>query len=363
MPEQDRITYLLVQYANDRCTRAELQELMQLANSEQLDTAMEVVWEQSSTEADIIDREALYRRIAPPRKRYTWWAAAAAVLLIATVAGSLLLRTSTSIPPVVATIQPGYHQATLTLGDGRTVTLDSNGVQQLSEGNTAIQQQGGLLQYTAKAGAGENVYNTLATPRGGQFSITLPDGSRVWLNAASSLTYPIAFGNTRKVTVTGEAYFEIAADAQRPFTVAVAGKQDIQVLGTSFNVNAYTDEPAITTTLLQGAVRVTGAGQNVQLQPGEQVLQQQQLTVKQVNTAQAIAWKNGLFNFEDADVKGVLRQLERWYDITVEYRGTMPEREFSGKLQRSLTLQQVLEGLSEMGVHFAIEGRKLIVTP
>lgn len=370
--QQNRIQYLLQSYANDRCTRAELHELMQhirqLEGDAQLHEGLTAIWQQTVDDGHLraTDRERIYAAIAPSsrRLRSLWWMAAAAVLAAA-VFGITQLRQQQQPPALqlAQVIGPGTNKAMLTLADGSTVTLDSNGNQQLQQGNTAISQHGGQLQYHAGANPGNASFNTLSTPRGGQFRLTLPDGSRVWLNAASSLTYPTAFaGSERKVEVLGEAYFEIAANAQQPFIVKVRGKQEIKVLGTSFNINAYADEPYISTTLTQGAILVN----NTKLAPGQQAQSSPANLLKivdHVNTEQVTAWKNGLFNFSDANLYTVMRQLERWYDITVEFKGELPDKEFRGKMQRSLTLQQVLEGLGEMGVHFTLKGRILTVTP
>lgn len=301
--------------------------------------------------------------------RRLWWAAAVVVLLIATGA---YLWTRSSMLPTTQTAQvndaaPGTSKATLTLSDGTVMTLDSAGNRVLRQGGSSIRQQGGQLIYDAAAETKSLSYNILTTPRGGQFRITLPDGTRAWLNAASSIRYPAAFaGKERAVAVTGEAYFEVVKDAERPFRVRVGGKTTIEVLGTSFNINAYTDEPATTTTLIEGSVLVKAGNRAVKLEPGQgaRVMNNMEISIApHVNLAAATAWKNGLFNFYGKDLPTVMKQLSRWYDVDIVYAGNVPQRKFWGEIQRSLRLSEVLEVLKESNVHFKIEGRTLTVMP
>jgi ferric-dicitrate binding protein FerR (iron transport regulator) len=222
--------------------------------------------------------------------------------------------------------------------------------------------------YNAGNGDALVSYNTLRTPRGGQFRLTLPDGTGVWLNAASSITYPTAFnGAARNVTVTGEVYFEVAQIPNKPFMVKVNDHTAIQVLGTQFNISAYADEATVNTTLLQGSIKVTAGSNALVLQPGQQA----QTTdggalqvLDHADTDQAIAWKNGSFNFNGKGLPEVMRQLSRWYDIEVVFSGKVPVRKFGGEIQRSLPLSEVLEILQQMDVKFKIKDEKtLIVLP
>ncbi|UYQ91229.1 FecR domain-containing protein [Chitinophaga horti] len=310
--------------------------------------------------------------IALPGKRRLWpyWSAAAAILLLAGVA-LYKFRPAPERPAVVQTsvvdVQPGGTRATLTLADGSVVTLDSTGNRVLQQGATAIHQQGGRLSYNSKAGETEVHYNVLRTPRGGQFQLRLPDGTAVWLNAASSIRFPTTFtGNERLVEVSGEVYLEVAQMAARPFRVKVNEQVSVQVLGTRFNLNAYADEGSINTTLLQGAVRVTKDGEAAVLQPGQQARVAEKISiVQQPDIDQVMAWKNGLFNFHNVELKEVMRQLSRWYDIEVVYQGNVPSREFWGKMGRNLTLAEALKGLEGTGINFRIEenGKKLVVLP
>ena len=197
-------------------------------------------------------------------------------------------------------------------------------------------------------------YNKMSTPRGGQYQLTLPDGSVIWLNAESSITYPTVFsGNERKVSITGEVYFEVVKDKSKPFKV-IAGDQQIEVLGTHFNINAYKDEDHVKTSLLEGSVKVN---QQI-LKPGEAF---QNGKVNATNVAQDIAWKNGIFNFNNQSLAQVMRQLARWYNLEVVYPEGVPRKEYGGEMGRNLTLSQVLKGLENSGIYFELEGRKLLV--
>jgi ferric-dicitrate binding protein FerR (iron transport regulator) len=248
------------------------------------------------------------------------------------------------------------------------------------QGNTkVIKLAGGQLAYQGKGPgvAASPVYNTISTPRGGQYQIMLPDGSKVWLDAGSSLRFPTSFtGSTREVQLTGEAYFEVSHDPHQPFAVAVfsgePGKgrplQQVEVLGTSFNVMAYPEEALLKTTLLEGAVQVGDAvTRSVRMKPGDQVLQQrvQGTALRVVDDADvdaAVAWKNGYFDFNKADIETIMRQLARWYDVEVSFRGNgSRDKQFFGGIQRNLPLSAIFRILEKSGVVFSIDGKKVIV--
>ena len=272
-------------------------------------------------------------------------------------------------------ILPGGDKAILTLANGSQIILDSaaNGVV-AQQGKTEVMKlANGQLVYKG-AGDQENdvLYNTMATPRGGQYRLVLPDGSRVWLNAVSSIRFPTAFtGNERKVEITGEAYFEIVKDEFRPFRVLVkpvSGNDDMEVtvLGTHFNVNAYQDEPAIKTTLLEGSVKVTNGTNHTVIKPGQQTQLNINGVIKVIqdaDVAEVVAWKDGRFEFNDTDLKTIMRQVMRWYDVDVEYQNNMPERYFTANISRNKTLSGVLTILKLSDVGFKLEGKKLSVTP
>ncbi len=264
-------------------------------------------------------------------------------------------------------VNPGGNKAKLILSDGSEVLLDSAQDGLVSrQGNTAVLKlQDGQLAYNTNGGANELLYNTVSTPKGGQYQMTLSDGSKVWMNAASSIRFPVAFSeNERRVELTGEAYFEIAKDAKKPFRINVAGKQEVEVLGTHFNINAYYDESEILTTLLEGKVKVTGPGKTLTLAPGQQArleLNGNTTVISHVDLGEVVAWKGGYFHFERADLKTILRQFSRWYDVEVVYEGEIMSRHFFAIINRNSTLSEVLKALQANGVKFRIEGRKLIV--
>lgn len=300
---------------------------------------------------------------------------AAAVLLIVAGAGTMWLlhqrsqsATSTDKPVAInTTIAPGGNHATLKLSDGTLISLDSANVGAIAQQeNVAISKSAsGTVEYNVKGSGAATAMNTLSTPKGGQYKLVLPDGSKVWLNAASSITFPARFSSQdRKVSITGEAYFEITNDATRPFFVK-AKETEVKVLGTSFNINAYDDEPVLATTLIAGAVMVNNKMHSQKLQPGQQTQTKgEELSlIKNTDVDAVIAWKEGFFNFQDMHLQAVMRQLERWYDIEVAYEGSVHNIAFYGKLSKDLTLQETLDGMAKTGLHFRLEGRRLIVTP
>jgi ferric-dicitrate binding protein FerR (iron transport regulator) len=321
---------------------------------------------------ELYEKIGISRQATPVYRR--WWMAAAAVLLLS--AGSYLWRMNRSSQPVAQSkapaahidVAPGKQGAILTLADGRTVVLDSmgNGVIATQNGSKVLLKNGQLAYHKEGTATTEAAYNTVTTPKGRQFQVALPDGTRVWLNAASSLRYPTLFtGKERKVEITGEAYFEVAANPAMPFRVKVNKTTDIEVLGTQFNINSYTDEANMNATLLEGSVQVVRDGEKALLHPGQQAQVSGQIKiVSNVNVEKVVAWKNGVFDFQDANLEEVMRQLERWYDIDVIYKKGIPKLEFIGKMGRDLSLSAVLNGLQMSKVHFRLEeGRRLIVLP
>lgn len=304
------------------------------------------------------------------------WVAASIILLI----GVTILLVVSSDQPVDRSktasvgIAPGKNGAMLTLADGSQVSLDSiqNGVVALQGGATA-KVVNGILQY--EGSGSEVVYNTMSTPKGRQFQVTLPDGTQVWLNAASSIRYPTVFtGHDRRVEVTGEAYFEVAKNTKMPFRLRINNKAAVEVLGTHFNVNAYENEESINTTLIEGSIAVALSSDKPQqqtrpviLKPGQQAqLQVGQKTLKILNNAdidKVMAWRNGLFIFEGATLEEIMKQLERWYDIEVVYEKGIPKLELAGKITRDVSLHELLTGLKDLGMNYKLEGRRLIVMP
>lgn len=316
--------------------------------------------------------------IANRRIRRLQWSLAAAVCLLCASAIALLWvtkqakqkpETAIAHQPVPHDALPGSDKAILTMANGKTIELDNTKESTVQEGSLQVVNKGGQLNYEGTSR--EVAYHTLSTPRGGQFKLLLPDGTAVWLNAASSITYPTAFtGNNRTVTITGELYFEVAKDKTKPFIVKANG-MEATVLGTHFNINAYDDEPTKQTTLLEGSVKVVnrqsaiGNAPFVVLTPGRQAVltADSRLTTADANIEEVMAWKNGAFQFNRTSLQIVMRQLSRWYDVDIVYEKDVPNITFEGDMKRNLNLSQVLEGLGKMGVHFKIEGKKLIVTP
>jgi hypothetical protein len=262
-------------------------------------------------------------------------------------------------------IAPGTNKAILILANGDEVTLDSAGNQVINQGQTLVRQKNGQLEYAVQGNSDAVVYNTLTVPRGGQFNIVLPDGSHVWLNAASSMRYPTAFnGDRREVELQGQGYFEVAPNARQPFYVKV-NDLEVQVLGTRFDVMAYADEKSINTTLLEGLVNVKNGTSQQRLKPGQQAIVDPatgNMVVRPADVDQVIAWKTGFFEFDNASLGDILRQLARWYDIDISYNQTGNERLFGGRISRGLPLSDILHMLEANGPTFLLSGRKLTVT-
>ena len=271
-------------------------------------------------------------------------------------------------PALKTDVPPGGNKAVLTLADGSTITLDDakNGAL-AQQGTTKVLKLDGKLSYdAAKRSTDQVYYNTIATPRGGQYEIVLADGTKVWLDAASSLRFPTAFaGGQRVVEITGEAYFEVAKNADMPFIVKVRNSE-VQVLGTHFNIMAYKEEATIKTTLLEGSVRFVNEGSSSLLTPGQQSSLDRNGKLRidnDIDLVEVMAWKNGFFRFEGSDIETVMRQLSRWYDVDVVYRNKGSVDLFHAEIPRNTNLSDALKALQLTGkVHFEIEGREIIVT-
>lgn len=294
---------------------------------------------------------------------------AASVILVIGLGTHFIFQKNTRCPKMVASKvthdkKPGKTGAILTLSNGSKIVLDSVGNGLLAnQSNTTVSKKNGGLVYNAGTDA-QVVYNTMTTPRARQYNLELSDGTKVWLNASSSITFPTSFAaNERKVAITGEVYFEVAKDKTKPFRVLVNDMQ-VNVLGTHFNVNAYEDEGTVNTTLLEGSVLITEKSKKVLLKPGQQAQKQKSGVIAvndDVNMDEVMGWKNGLFYFENASLQMVLRQLSRWYDVDVVYEKGVPSRAFEGEIQRDLNLSQVLRILEKNKVHFKIDGKILRV--
>lgn len=334
-------------------------------------------WQQA-----FIEMQKAYQSQQPPagvkqltRSRY--WMAAAAVMLLA-IGAALTIIVSSDRPssqPVVSTVQPpvdiapGKNGAILTLADGSDVLLDSvaSGTVIALQGGATAKVVNGALVYE---GVGDHMtYNTMTTPKGRQFQLTLPDGSKVWLNASSSIRYPTSFKDDgRQVTITGEAYFEVAKNERSPFLINVNEQMNIRVLGTHFNVAAYENEPGIYTTLLEGRIQVLKANAVI-LKPGQQArllnndASGKVQVLEKVNVGNVVAWKDGYFNFQGLTYEEVMRQLERWYNIQVVIGKDVPQRSLGGEMTKDVPLNGVLDYFTDLGVHYRLEGRKLTILP
>ncbi|MCD2423679.1 FecR domain-containing protein [Niabella pedocola] len=255
--------------------------------------------------------------------------------------------------PVITDVLPGGNKATLTLDDGSTIVLDEMKKDSLvQQGSMQVSKSAdGLLIYSVAAhpaSAEAVVYNTVTTPRGGQYRVALPDGTRVWLNAASSIRFPTRFiQDQRNVSIAGEVYFEVAHKPTQPFVVTT-GTTTVQVLGTHFNIKAYPDEGIMKTTLAEGSVKIVHAGKTAVLKPSEQLQAGGALfkVVPHVDVDAELAWKNGMFYFKNDDIEAVMKQVQRWYNIDVQYNGAIPAKQFTGTIPRSVTLSELMEMLS-----------------
>jgi transmembrane sensor len=352
----------------------------------------QIVWEkiQSGSAMDGARLAGMVDSIVVPMPRKGLrgiWRAGVAAAVIVVVAGAAywgLMRGPTEAikPPVTATVArevlPGGDRAVLTLGDGTQINLDSSAFGRVADqGNVKISKQanGQLVYSVLNEKPNAPAFNTLSTPRAGQFSILLPDGTKVWLNNASSLRYPTNFtGASREVTLNGEGFFDVAKNPAMPFKVSVKNSgvgEDggiVKVLGTSFNVMAYPDEGSERITLLQGSIQVEGQGHKQTLKPAEQSVigsDGSVQTMRNVNVQEVTAWTKGYFHFDHTSLEGTMRQLARWYDVEVVYKGNPADQAFTGtgKIQRNLPLAVVLKALETEHIHFQLEGRKLIVTP
>lgn len=390
---RERLQYLVNRYFNGICTEEEQTELARWIDTAENDDALrelvEETWNgyqpKTAMPEEVSGRilSSLFvkeKEKAPFAGRLRFmrqWRAAAAAAILLVMAGTAYRVFRPSAEQAITAeaarrylneVPAGGNKAVLTLGDGTVITLDSaaNGLLAQQGQVQVLKMANGQLRYQGNGGQVEATStNTMRTPRGGEYRLTLPDGTRVWLNAASSITFPVAFtGQERSVQITGEVYFEVAHQKEQPFRVS-AGDMTVEVLGTHFNINAYQGESAIRTTLLEGAVKVNSGGAAAMLLPGQQARITGSGNVNvadNVDVEEVMAWKNGYFQFNDADMQSVMRQLENWYDITVTYEGgKVPERSFGGGIQRSLPLTKVLKILEENDVKFRIEGRNITV--
>ncbi|MBV7530720.1 FecR family protein [Chitinophaga sp. sic0106] len=377
---------LLQRWQQRKCSPHEALELLDYLCLPEADrlllTEIQAAFDQATPDADVSGpgdrvRQALLTHIQPPptiislrsRGKWHYLAAAAVLAAIAVPAGKYLL--SEKKPAITKAIQqedhdisPGKNKAVLTLANGEKIILDSAGNQLLaSQGGSAIRNRNGELTYDDN-GNQPPVYNTLTTAAGETYTLTLADGTKVWLNAASSIRFPSAFpGRERLVELTGEAYFEVAANANQAFRITT-GKIAIDVLGTNLNVNAYTAAATTNTTLVSGAIKVNSPSGSLLLAPGEQSqvsANGSQTKQTNVNISSITAWKEGFFQFENTPLTEVLQQFAQWYNVEIVYEEKVNNRKFFGIINRNSSLKSVLRMLNANDILFRLEGNKLIV--
>lgn len=383
-----RLNYLYERFITDTGTAEEIGEFWSLLQETEeshplRDAVYRLYEEQVPPGEDPVDWTRSLRRILDGVKnrpfrphvfpvRRSWWAVAASLVLLG--AGVCLWRqtgqpgvkTAQNTRQLIDDVRPGTTRAVLTLADGRKITLDSARSGSLAiQGKTTVAGNNGAITYDGKTT--ELLYNTLSTGRGEQSPVlTLADGTRVWLNAASSIRFPVAFaGDARTVEITGEAYFEVAPNPAKPFVVTTSSSR-IAVLGTHFDVMAYEDEPFIHTTLLAGSVQFGNAKEQKVLRPGEQGRISHatgDLSIRQIDTEQAVAWLHGQLPMKYMDVAAFMRQVSRWYDVDIVFEGKLPVLSFSGSLDKKVNLSYILSALEDNGIHCKLEGKKVTVSP
>ncbi len=405
--DKEYIFYLLNQVKLGKAKPEELSALLNLLQSKNTDEVVHIInsfhedllvnstksgydflyWENVVGGILQLDKPVKQKKLSPVVRIIKNWRVAASIFLIFIsifyFIGAPKKKSSANKPVDVsqADIFPGQHGAILTLGDGTLLVLDSakDGQIAMEEGTEVILKDGSLRY--ANEGVELGVYNTVSTPKGRQFSLVLPDGTRAWLNAESSIKYLTVFDHKeRLVKITGEVYFEVVQNARQPFKVDMDGKGQIQVLGTSFNIKAYEEEEHIYTTLLHGSIQILKEDEKKQpekltpnkpvlLQPGQQaILAKATSSVSLrngVDITKIMAWKNGLFDFENTTLYEVMKQIARWYDVTVSYEQGIPPVRFFGKMSRDISLSGALKALEVMGVQFRInkEKREIVVLP
>lgn len=388
-PEEE---ILLMLWLADPASETKRLELVEKYFDQLTETHTMPVWRADSMFQYII-RSGKQRIPQPSAKRVSllrWMkriAVAAAVLVVMLGAGYWIKMFDRKQEQSLAeqkeptpSIGPGTNKAVLILTDGSMIELDSaaNGKLAQQGATSILKEEGGTVTYQESRNSSSSLtiaYNTLQTPKGGEYQLILPDGSKVWLNASSSITYPVRFaGKERKVSVTGEVYFEVRHDPGKPFRVST-GITEVEVLGTQFNINAYNDEPSVNTTLVEGSVKVGMPGNQRSHVSSYKVLlpgQQSQVTlsgtsrphtIRPVNVPEVIAWKNGYFSFQGTDLYSIMRQVARWYDVEIIFEKQVNEK-FYAEISRQTPVTELLQMLTATeAVHFKIEGKKIIVTP
>jgi len=364
--EKRQLEEILERYRRDECTeeeRAIIEKWYANWEVQPFDLSAEELSE------DLAEVKSILPQAPKTGKLFVRIAAASAIVLVIG-ASFYLINAGQNIPTATLAhstpITPGKNQATLTLSDGSVVPLGSNQLAAIKQPGVQLvkDEEGKLIYVDSASGKTINAFNSITTPNGGSYDVVLSDGTRVKLNAASKITFPTVFGTGhRTVDIEGEAYFEVAKNAKKPFIVN-SGKQTVQVLGTHFNIKSYKDESQIKTTLLEGSILVKGKTA-VLLQPGEQAIAGQdveQFKVLHVDVETAVAWKNDLFFFENEPLTNCMREVARWYNVDVVYQDEIPNKRVWGSVNKFSDISKVLDILELTGnVHFKIEGRRLIV--
>lgn len=380
--EHNRLEYLIEQYSSGKITTEELQELNQWYDSVDYGFKSFDEWvNEVGSESNLVDE--LYsrfdstpkspKRVVYLRPVYRFTAVAASILLVISIAIILNNKKKAKLSVVniiEKPVLPGSQKAILKLANGQNIILDDQHPGKVANqyGISIVKNSKGQIVYSNPAHSAkpaDELYNTIETPRGGKYSVILPDGTVVWLNAASSLKYPLHFSkNERRVELTGEAYFEVAHNKYQPFKV-ISKNQEVRVLGTHFDVKAYDDDDAVSTTLLQGSVLIHNNALNKSqlLVPGQQAnLTQNNMQVGEVNTQQVISWKKGYFLFDHDNIKDIMKMISRWYDVDIRYADIDQHETFGGTFSEYSDLKGMLQNLQQLGhVHFKLEGRKITV--
>lgn len=401
---QNRLEELLRLFVDGEISREEYDQLFDYIrlnpDDEHLNTAIDTVFSNSKKFSTINseDRESIFQNIIrnkhfdsdnqdetdiDPKYSYRLWyqvGVAASIMILLTT--GLFFYTNRSpvqqmavkiIEPKAAVIAPGDDKAILTLSDGSEIILEDakNGILANQAGVSIQKTSDGELLYsfsnsakTVSPESNENViYNKIETPVGGKYQVNLPDGSKVWLNSSSSLRFPALFnGNTREVELSGEAYFDVSKNKNKPFKV-ITKDQIVEVLGTQFNINSYSDEGPIKTTLIEGSVKIIYKDKVVLLSPGQQFRPMESAAkVIKADTEEVVAWKDGYFVFKNEDIQSIMRKLSRWYNVEVSYSGNIPDVGFGGNISRSKDISEVLDVLQLTdAIHFKVEGRRITV--
>ncbi|PTS99428.1 hypothetical protein DBR11_12390 [Pedobacter sp. HMWF019] len=377
LPEE--LPELINLYLKGTCTPAQKEQVEKWYEEHQF-TDMEfynhdegLIVDSAQRSLTILKRKILSTQPERAKSIRLLYIAAAVILLLLSVGLMLYKNFSTSSGNYyVNDIAPGKNKAVLKLADGSNIILDNaaNGNLATRSGIRMTKTKDGQLVFSANAASDQNIVpsnghtNTITTPRGGQYQVELPDGTVVWLNAASSLQFPESFqdGQQRRVTLTGEAYFQVARDTKRPFIVHT-DEQDVKVLGTHFNINSYKEENAVKTTLLEGSVEISFSKHTLILKPGEQAIRRgENIQIHAVDTEDAIAWKNGKLKFSNENIHELMHRIARWYDVEVVYEGNMTNKDFSGSVSRYENVSKILDVLESTNtVHFKVEGRRITV--